>query len=204
MRFIVTHRSPIRPSPPARSPRPRPSRGGWNWRPQGSRRVDRNSHTTTLFINVPSFLHSFTHSLIHSFIPSFLHSFIPFQASNPTANRKGLFQSAHGPSPPSPLPFVPQGRGVTKCGRWLSPPLECDDLSSLWISEGVCLIPSLYPNSLHPPLGGSVASPGELPGRVCSRDAFNSNAPITEPTLPAGSFPSPATLPRRVELAAAG
>jgi hypothetical protein len=162
MRSIATHRSPNRPSPPARSPRPRPSRGGWNWRPQGSRRVDRNSHTTTLFINVPSFLHSFvpsflhsfTHSLIHSIIPSFLHSFIPFQASNPTANRKGLFQSAHGPSPPSPLPFVPQGRGGTKCGRMLSPPLECDDLSSLWISEGVAVVPRLHPNSLHPPWEG--------------------------------------------------
>jgi len=69
--------------------------------------------STFLHSFVPSFLHSFTHSFTHSLIHSLIHSFIPFQASNPTVNRKGLFQSAHGPSPPSPLPFVPQGRGGT-------------------------------------------------------------------------------------------
>ena len=164
MRFIVTHRSPIRPSPPARSPRPRPSQGGWNWRPQGSRRVDRNSHTTTLFINVPSFLrsfvHSLTHSLIHSFIPSFHHSIIPsfhhsfipsflhsFPSLQPNSQPQGLVPVCSRPLTPVPSPLRTSGargdkslKGVTRCERMLSSPLECDDLSSLWISEGAWIV----------------------------------------------------------------
>jgi hypothetical protein len=152
MRFIVTHRSPIRPSPPARSPRPRPSRGGWNWRPQGSRRVDRNSHTTTLFINVPSFLHSFIpsliHSLIHSFTNSFTNSFLhSFPSLQPNSQPQGLVPVCSRPLTPVPSPLRSSGargdkslKGVTRCERMLSSPLECDDLSSLWISEGAWIV----------------------------------------------------------------
>ncbi len=81
---------PRRLVPLARDP---PEEGGI-----GGRRVaDESIATATPQRCSSTFLHSFIHSLTHSLT----HSFIPFQASNPTVNRKGLFQSAHGPSPPS-------------------------------------------------------------------------------------------------------
>jgi hypothetical protein len=55
LRQRATRRSPNGPSPLTRNPRPRPSRGGWNWRPQGCERVDRDSDTETLFIDARSF-----------------------------------------------------------------------------------------------------------------------------------------------------
>jgi hypothetical protein len=141
-------------------------------------------------------------------LPSFIHSLIPFfnhfLALTPTANRKGRQQCAHAPHPRPLSPSFLRGEGGQSVKRSWPPTLDCDDLSSLWISNAASLVTRLHPNRLHPPLGGSAASPGELPGRGYSRDAFKSDAPISEPTLPAGSLPSPATLPRRVELVALG
>jgi hypothetical protein len=147
MRSIATHRSPNRPSPPARSPRPRPSRGGWNWRPQGSRRVDRNSHTTTLFINVPSFLHSFvpsflrsfipslihsfTHSLIHSFTHSFHHSFVPSFLSKPPTQQPIARACSSLLTAPHPRPLSPSflrgegGQSVEGCCHHLWSAMTC-------------------------------------------------------------------------------
>jgi hypothetical protein len=122
-------------------------------------------------------------------LPSFIHSLIPFfnhfLALTPTANRKGRQQCAHAPHPRPLSPSFLRGEGGQSVKRSWPPTLDCDDLSSLWISNAASLVTRLHPNSLHPPLGGSAASPGELPGRGYSRDAFKSDAPISEPTLSA-------------------